>query len=134
MARILFMGTPEFAVPLVAACARVGELIAVVTQPDRPKGRGNEVAAGPVKQFALERNIPVWQPLKVKTGELEAQIRAAQPDVAVVAAYGRILPRGVLEAPRLGCLNVHASLLPKLRGAAPIQWATPAARPRPASA
>lgn len=123
MARIVFMGTPDFATPLVEACAGLGELVAVVTQPDRPKGRGNAVVAPPVKLWAQAHGVPVWQPVKVKTGELEAQLRAAAPDVAVVAAYGRILPKGVLEAPRLGCVNVHASLLPKLRGAAPIQWA-----------
>ena len=123
MARLVFMGTPDFAVPLVEACSQLGELVAVVTQPDRPKGRGNDLAAPPVKQWAQAQGIPVWQPVKVKTGEFEAQLRAAQADVAVVAAYGRILPPGVLAAPRLGCLNLHASLLPKLRGAAPIQWA-----------
>ena len=123
MARIVFMGTPDFAVPLAQVCAEVGELVAVVTQPDKPKGRGNALAAPPVKVWAEARGVPVWQPQKVKTGEFEAQLRAAEPDVAVVAAYGRILPKGVLEAPRLGCVNVHASLLPKLRGAAPIQWA-----------
>jgi methionyl-tRNA formyltransferase len=123
VARIVFMGTPDFAVPLAQACATLGELVAVVTQPDKPKGRGNGLAAPPVKQWAQQAGIPVWQPVKIKTGEFEAQLRAAQPDVAVVAAYGRILPKGVLEAPRLGCLNIHASLLPKLRGAAPIQWA-----------
>ena len=123
MARIVFMGTPDFAAPLVEACATLGELVAVVTQPDRPKGRGNAVVAPPVKVWAEAHGIPVWQPLKVKTGDFEAQLRAVSPDVAVVAAYGRILPKGVLDAPRLGCVNVHASLLPKLRGAAPIQWA-----------
>ncbi len=123
MARIVFMGTPDFAVPLVEACSRLGELVAAVTQPDRPKGRGNDLAAPPVKEWAVAHGIPVWQPVKIKTGELEAQLRAATLEVGVVAAYGRILPKGVLEAPRLGCLNLHASLLPKLRGAAPIQWA-----------
>ena len=123
MARIVFMGTPDFAVPLVEAASTLGELVAVVTQPDKPKGRGNELASPPVKEWALAHGIPVWQPVKIKTGEFEAQLRAVQPDVAIVAAYGRILPKGVLDAPRLGCLNIHASLLPKLRGAAPIQWA-----------
>lgn len=123
MARIVFMGTPDFAVPLAEACAQLGELVAVVTQPDKPKGRGNELAAPPVKEWAVAHGVPVWQPLKIKTGEFEAQLRAANAEVAVVAAYGRILPKGVLEAPRLGCVNIHASLLPKLRGAAPIQWA-----------
>jgi len=123
MARIVFMGTPDFAVPLVEAASTLGELVAVVTQPDKPKGRGNELSAPPVKAWALAHHIPVWQPVKIKTGEFEAQLRAVQPDVAIVAAYGRILPKGVLDAPRLGCLNIHASLLPKLRGAAPIQWA-----------
>lgn len=123
MARIVFMGTPEFSVPLAAACAELGELVAVVCQPDKPKGRGNELAAPPVKVWAAAKGIPVWQPVKLKTGEFEAQLRAVQPDVAVVAAYGRILPQAILDVPRLGCLNIHASLLPKLRGAAPIQWA-----------
>jgi methionyl-tRNA formyltransferase len=121
--RIVFMGTPEFSVPLVEACRQLGELVAVVTQPDKPQGRGNEVVAPPVKVLAQSLGVPVWQPVKLKTGDFEALLRSVNADVAIVAAYGRILPKGVLEAPRLGCLNLHASLLPRLRGAAPIQWA-----------
>jgi methionyl-tRNA formyltransferase len=121
--RILFLGTPDFTLPLLEACARAGELVAVVAQPDRPQGRSGKPQAPPSKQWALARGLPVLQPEKVKQGRLAALLAEHKPDVAVVAAYGRILPADALAAPRLGCLNVHASLLPALRGAAPAQWA-----------
>lgn len=121
--RSVFFGTPAIAIPALRALAETTELLQVVCQPDRPAGRGLELNEPPVKLAAIELAVPVHQPTKVKTGELEAWLRAVQADVAVVLAYGRILPRGVLAAPRRGCMNLHASLLPKYRGAAPIQWA-----------
>lgn len=121
--RIVFMGTPRFAVPSLLACAEVGEIAAVVTQPDKPKGRGQEVAAPPVKVAALERGWPVLQPAKLRGTTFHEELAALKPDVSVVTAYGKILPKAVLDAPRRGSLNVHASLLPRFRGAAPIQWA-----------
>lgn len=121
--RIIFMGTPEFAVPALQALLDHHEnVVAVVTQPDRPKGRGRKLSPPPVKELALSAGIPVLQPVKVKT-ELVKQLQPFKPDLIIVAAYGRILPANVLELPRLGCLNIHGSLLPKYRGAAPIQWA-----------
>jgi methionyl-tRNA formyltransferase len=124
-ARAIFFGTPEFAVPCLSALAELHELVEVVcviTQPDRPSGRGMKLTPPPVKVRAQELGVPVLQPTKVRTPEFAAELRALRADVAVVVAYGRILPVAVLTAPRLGCVNVHASLLPKLRGAAPIQW------------
>ena len=121
--RIVFLGTPEFTLPLLETCARVGELAAVVAQPDRPAGRSATPQPPASKRWALERGIPVEQPDKVKNGRLAALLARYSPDVAVVAAYGRILPADALATPRYGCLNVHASLLPELRGAAPAQWA-----------
>ena len=121
--RIAFLGTPEITLPLLEACARAGDLVAVIAQPDRPAGRHAALQAPPSKRWALERKIPVLQPEKVKQGRLAALLEGYAPDVAVVAAYGRILPADALRAPRLGCVNVHASLLPLLRGAAPAQWA-----------
>src|SRR5215469_14311645 len=121
--RALFLGTPAFAVPSLEALAEVAEIAGVVCQPDKPKGRGLELSAPPVKARALELGLPVVQPIKLKTGEFAEWVRAQQADVALVVAYGRILRRDVLDAPHLGCVNVHASLLPKLRGAAPITWA-----------
>jgi methionyl-tRNA formyltransferase len=121
--RIVFLGTPEFTLPLLEACAAAGELVALVAQPDRPVGRSSKPVPPPSKAWALERGLPVLQPEKVKQGRLAALLAELRPDVAVVAAYGRILPPDALAAPRLGCLNVHASLLPELRGAAPAQWA-----------
>jgi methionyl-tRNA formyltransferase len=121
--RIVFLGTPEFTLPILDACARAGELALVVAQPDKPVGRHAELRAPPSKVWASERGIRVEQPAKVKNGALAAVLASAQADVAVVAAYGRILPKDALSTPRLGCLNVHASLLPELRGAAPAQWA-----------
>jgi methionyl-tRNA formyltransferase len=121
--RIVFLGTPEFALPILETCVRVGQLVAVVAQPDRPVGRSGRPQPPPVKRWAEERGIAVEQPEKVKQGRLAAVLQRHAPDLAVVAAYGRILPPDALEVPRLGCLNVHASLLPELRGAAPAQWA-----------
>jgi methionyl-tRNA formyltransferase len=121
--RIIFMGTPEFAVSSLAACFELGDVVAVVTQPDKPKGRGNTLAAPPVKELALSRGVPVLQPVKLRTPPFSEELRKFNPDVCVVTAYGRILPKDILELPRLGCVNVHASLLPRFRGAAPIQWA-----------
>lgn len=124
--RVVFMGTPDFAVNSAAAIKAAGhEICGVFTQPDRPKNRGKQIVASPVKYFAAENNIPVYQPLSLRKGE-DAEtslntLRELSPDVIVVAAYGQILPKEVLELPRFGCVNVHASLLPEYRGAAPIQ-------------
>lgn len=121
--RTVFFGTPEFAVPIARATAEVSDLVAVVTQPDRPRGRGRELAPPPVKVWAESQGIPVYQPERLRDGKLAEILAPYEPEVAVVAAYGRILPKDILELPKRGCLNVHASLLPKYRGAAPIQWA-----------
>jgi len=121
--RIVFLGTPEFTLPILTACARAGELALVVAQPDKPVGRHQELQAPASKRWAVEHGIPVAQPAKVKNGALAKVLAAARPDVAVVAAYGRILPPDALAVPPQGCLNVHASLLPELRVAAPAQWA-----------
>lgn len=118
------MGTARFAVPSLRAIVAAGhEVPVVVTQPDRPAGRGLAAAPPPVKAAALELGLPVWQPERIRTEEAYARLRETTPDVVVVAAYGKILPQAILDIPRLGCVNVHASLLPKYRGAAPIQWA-----------
>lgn len=117
------MGTPAFAVESLRACLDVGEVLAVVTQPDKPKGRGQGLAMPPVKELALERGLPVLQPPRIRNTPFAEELRALGPDVCVVTAYGKILPKDVLEVPPLGCVNVHASLLPRFRGAAPIQWA-----------
>jgi methionyl-tRNA formyltransferase len=121
--RIVFMGTPAFAVPSLEACLEVGEVVAVVTQPDKPKGRGQEVQPPPVKVRALEAGLPVLQPPKIRGTPFADELRALRPDVCVVTAYGKILPRDVLEVAPQGCVNVHGSLLPRFRGAAPIQRA-----------
>ena len=121
--RALFFGTPEFAVPCLDALVAIADVVRVVSQPDRPSGRGLALTPTPVKARATALGIPVMQPTKVKPPELHAELRALEADVAVVVAYGRILPAGILTAPRRGCVNVHASLLPRWRGAAPIQWA-----------
>jgi methionyl-tRNA formyltransferase len=121
--RSVFFGTPAFAVPALEALHRVTQVVGVVSQPDRRAGRGMQLTAPAVKQTALALGLPVIQPEKVRTGELERWLRERAADVALVAAYGRILPIGVLSAPRRGCLNLHASILPDYRGAAPIQWA-----------
>ncbi|HET6434564.1 MAG TPA: methionyl-tRNA formyltransferase [Xanthomonadaceae bacterium] len=121
--RLVFAGTPEFAVPALRAAAQRGEVVAVYTQPDRPAGRGRALAPSPVKREALLRGIPVLQPETLK-GELSRDaLRALQPDLMIVVAYGLLLPQKILEIPRFGCWNVHASLLPRWRGAAPIQRA-----------
>ncbi len=121
--RIAFMGTPDFAVPSLEACTRLGEVILVVTQPDKPKGRGRELAAPPVKQWALARGLRVEQPESLRATRFHEVLAPLAPDVVVVAAYGKILPPELLAAPRHGCVNVHGSLLPRWRGAAPIQRA-----------
>lgn len=122
--RIVFFGTPEFAVrSLHALLAGSNLVVGVVCQPDRPAGRGQRVALPPVKEVALEAHVPVLQPEKLRLPEFLQTLREWAPDLIVVAAYGRILPKTVLDLPRLGCINVHGSLLPKYRGAAPIQWA-----------
>lgn len=125
MLNILFMGTPDFAKESLEAVYNANyNIIGVVTNPDKPKGRGMKLIASPVKEFALEKNIPVYQPLKVRNNtEFIEEIIALNPDVICVVAYGKILPKEILDIPRLGCINVHGSLLPKYRGAAPIQWA-----------
>lgn len=121
--RVLFMGTPDFALPSCKAIRENYNLVGVVTQPDRPKGRGGKVLPPPVKEFALQHNIPVWQPTVLKDGSFAEVLDETSPDLIVVAAYGRILPEYILNYPRFGCINVHGSILPKYRGAAPIQRA-----------
>lgn len=122
--RIVFMGTPDFAVPSLEALLKRGhEIVAVYTQPDKPKGRGHKLLPPPVKELAMQHGIPVYQPVSLRKEEAIEELRALQPELIVVAAYGKILPVAVLEIPPRGCINVHGSLLPKYRGAAPIQWA-----------
>ena len=121
--RIVFMGTPDFAVPCLERLHKDGhEIAGVFSQPDKPKGRGYSLASPPVKELALSLNLPVYQPASLRNGEAEALLRELAPELAVVVAYGRLLPPALLDIPPLGCVNVHASLLPELRGAAPIQW------------
>lgn len=121
----MFFGSPALAVPTLEALADVADVVAVVTQPDRPSGRGRKMTPPPVKEAAaaLLPHVPVLQPQKIRTGELEQALASLTPDLFVVIAYGRILPQSLLDVPRLGPWNIHASLLPALRGAAPIQWA-----------
>ena len=122
--RVVFMGTPDFAVPVLEALVEAGyQLAGVFTQPDRPKGRSGKPAFSPVKEAALAHGIPVFQPEKIRKAENAQLLRQLEPDVIVVAAFGQIIPKEILELPPYGCVNVHASLLPKYRGAAPIQWA-----------
>jgi methionyl-tRNA formyltransferase len=122
--KILFAGTPQFAADALQALLDAGfDVVAVLSQPDRPAGRGMQLAASAVKQLALQHGLPVLQPLTLKSDDIQQQLAAYQADVMVVAAYGLILPRAVLDLPRYGCLNIHASLLPRWRGAAPIQRA-----------
>jgi len=122
--KIIFAGTPEFAaVALRALLASEHDVCAVYTQPDRPAGRGRKLTAGPVKQAALDNDVPVYQPLTLRDADVQAELQAHEADVMVVVAYGLILPTEVLQAPRYGCINIHASLLPRWRGAAPIQRA-----------
>ena len=122
--KVVFMGTPDFAVETLKALYEAGhEIILAVSQPDKPKGRSGKLAHTPVKEFALEHDIPVYQPVKIRAEESVEYLKQYQADVFVVAAFGQILPKVILDMPRLGCVNVHGSLLPKYRGAAPIQWA-----------
>ena len=123
--KIVFMGTPDFAEESLKAIYEANyEIIGVVTNPDRPKGRGMKMVASPVKEFATEKELKIFQPQKVRNNqEFINEIKELNPDIICVVAYGKILPKEILEIPRLGCINVHASLLPKYRGAAPIQWA-----------
>ncbi len=125
MLRILFMGTPDFARESLKAVYNADyEILGVVTNPDKPKGRGMKMVSSPVKEFALEKGLTVYQPEKVrKNEEFIEKIKSLNPDVICVVAYGKILPKEILEIPKYGCINVHGSLLPKYRGAAPIQWA-----------
>ena len=122
--RIIFMGTPDFAVPSLRALCEAGEdVVAVITQPDKPRGRGYVLTPSPVKAYALERGIPVYQPETLRGGAFDDTLRSLAPDLIIVVAYGKILPLSVLSCPPLGCINVHGSLLPALRGAAPMQRA-----------
>ena len=122
--RILFMGTPDFAVASLRALVEAGhEICGVFTQPDKPKNRGHKMTPPPVKEYALTQNLPVFQPLKMKDGTALAIVQELQPELIVVAAYGRILPEEILQAAPYGAINVHSSILPKYRGAAPINWA-----------
>lgn len=122
--RIVFMGTPEFAVPSLKALVESGyEICGVFTQPDKPKNRGMKLQTTPVKEYALTAGLPVFQPAKMRDGEALSILRERKPDLIAVAAYGKILPADILDLPPLGCVNVHSSLLPKYRGAAPINWA-----------
>ena len=125
MLNILFMGTPDFAEESLKSIDKAGfNILGVVTNPDKPKGRGMKMVSSPVKEYALEKNIPVYQPIKVRNNpEFIEEVRKMKPDVICVVAYGKILPEELLKIPKLGCINVHGSLLPKYRGAAPIQWA-----------
>ncbi|MEG6585995.1 methionyl-tRNA formyltransferase [Dendrosporobacter sp. 1207_IL3150] len=122
--RVVFMGTPDFAVPCLEMLVKEKyEVVAVVTQPDRPKGRGQKLMPSPVKEFALNNGLQVIQPAKIKTPEFEHKLSELNPDIIIVVAFGQILSKRILEIPPLGCINVHASLLPRYRGAAPIHWA-----------
>ena len=121
--RIVYMGTPDFAVPtLRALLGSTHEVVGAFSQPDRPKGRGYKLVPPPVKELALSHGVPVYQPVKMRDGTALEILKKLKPDVIVVAAYGRILPKEILELPAYGCINVHASLLPRYRGAGPVQW------------
>ena len=122
--KVVFMGTPDFSVPTLEKIIEAGhEVIGVVTQPDKAKGRGKKVVYSPVKEKALEHNLPIYQPRRAREPEFIEQMEALNPDIMIVVAFGQILPKAILDIPKYGCVNVHASLLPKYRGAAPIQWA-----------
>ena len=122
--RVLFMGTPDFAVASLRALVEAGhEVCGVFTQPDKPKNRGHKLAFSPVKEYAITQDLDVYQPLKMRDGEAFGIVERLQPELIVVAAYGKILPEEILNAPKYGCINVHSSILPKYRGAAPINWA-----------
>lgn len=120
--KVIFMGTPDFAVPTFEALVNKHEVMAVVTQPDKPKGRGNKMVFPIIKEKALEHGIPVYQPAKVRNTEFVEVLKSYAPDIIVVVAFGQILSEEVLNIPKYGCINVHGSILPKYRGAAPIQW------------
>lgn len=121
--KIVFMGTPEFAVPCLQKIIDEGhEVVAVVTQPDKPKGRGKKLAMPPVKELALKYDIPVYQPLKAREESFVDTLKEMNPELIVVVAFGQILPKSILDIPKYGCVNVHASLLPRYRGAAPLNW------------
>ena len=120
--KVVFMGTPDFAVPTLQKLIEKHEVVAVVTQPDKPKGRGKKMMFPPVKEVALENNIPVLQPLKIREEESIKELQKFEADIFVVVAYGQILPEVILNMPKYGCVNVHGSLLPKYRGAAPRMW------------
>lgn len=120
--RVIFMGTPEFAVPSLKMLYETQEIICVVTQPDKPKGRGQKLLPSPVKIFAQEKNLPILQPQKIKSPEVVEELKKLRADLIVVVAFGQILSQEILDLPKFGCINVHASLLPKYRGAAPIEW------------
>ena len=120
--KVIFMGTPDFAVPTLEALIEKHEVLAVVTQPDKPKGRGKKMVFPVIKEKALEHNITVYQPQKVKTPEFVEVLKEYQPDIMVVVAFGQILSEEILNIPKYGCINVHGSILPQYRGAAPIQW------------
>ncbi len=122
--RVVFMGTPDFAVGTLRALVKAGhDVVGVVTQPDKPKGRGKAMQPTPVKEVAMEYGIPVYQPKRVREPEFFEILKSLEPEVIVVVAFGQIIPQSILDLPQYGCINVHASLLPKYRGAAPIQWA-----------
>lgn len=121
--RVVFMGTPDFAVHSLKALCEHHEVLAVVCQPDRPKGRGKKMVFPPVKEFAVAQGLPVYQPERAREPEFVAFLESLQPDVIAVTAYGQLLPESILQIPKFGCINVHGSLLPKYRGAAPMQWA-----------
>lgn len=120
--RAVFMGTPDFAVPCLQRLYENHEVIAVITQPDKPRGRGQKLTPSPVKAWAAAHDLPVFQPVKIKTAEFTAKLKALKPDVMIVVAFGQILSQEILDIPQYGCINVHASLLPRYRGAAPMQW------------
>ena len=124
MTRVVFMGTPDFSVGTLEEIIKAGHTVsAVVTQPDKPKGRGGAVAMSPVKEVALKNGLTVLQPVKASNTEFVEELRGYNPDVIVVVAFGQLLPKAIIDMPKYGCINVHASLLPKYRGASPIQWA-----------
>ena len=120
--KVIFMGTPDFSVPTLQAVIDHHDVIAVVTQPDKPKGRGKAMAFPPVKEKAMEYGIPVYQPVKARNPEFVKILKDLAPDVIVVVAFGQILPKEILEIPKYGCINGHASILPMYRGAGPVQW------------
>jgi len=121
--KVVFMGTPDFAVPCLDMLIKEHEVVAVFTQPDKPKGRGKKVQMTPVKELAVEHDIPVYQPVRIKKGDSADILREMNPDIIIVIAYGQLLSQEILDIPKHGCVNVHASLLPAYRGSAPINWA-----------